>query len=76
MSRSITLMVFFLFACEAYSQDETKKDPVGLILIAQDLNDATRLMTVYDLDEDEFVDKGEMEKLSWRDGSAGGEQTL
>jgi hypothetical protein len=32
MSRSITLIILPLFACEVYSQDEQKKNPVGLII--------------------------------------------
>ena len=46
---------------------ETPKDLIALVLIPADLKDATQLMTVYDPDEDGFIDAKEQRRLSWRD---------
>ena len=50
----------------AIAQEE-KTDIYSLILALSDLEDATRLMTVYDANEDGVVDKSEQERLSWKD---------
>ncbi|MCO8121532.1 hypothetical protein NHH03_07280 [Stieleria sp. TO1_6] len=68
MIRIIALVMLVLVSCEVHAQnDEKPKDPVELILIAEDLGNATRLMAVYDLDEDGFVDRSELKRVSWRE---------
>ncbi len=74
MSRNALLCLVALFVLQVCSpwavdaqEEESPKDPITLVLIAEDLRDATNLMTVYDLDEDGFVDNGEMSRIPWRD---------
>lgn len=46
-------------------QQET--DPYSPVLVQSDLQDATRAMTIYDPNEDGFIDKTEQKSLSWQD---------
>ena len=46
---------------------ETKPDLHALILAHSDIDDATKLMTVYDPNEDGVVDKSEQQRLPWKD---------
>ncbi len=45
---------------------EAMTDIYSLILVQADLEDANKLMTVYDPNEDGVVDKFEQERLSWK----------
>ena len=47
--------------------EEEKADIYALILAQSDIDEATKLMTVYDPNEDGVVDKAEQTRLSWKD---------
>ncbi|MCA9135436.1 MAG: hypothetical protein KDB00_01720 [Planctomycetales bacterium] len=46
---------------------DEKTDLYSLVLAPIDLTDATRSMTVYDPNEDGFIDKDEQQRISWKD---------
>ncbi len=54
-------------ASTAAPAQEAKTNLFSLILVEADLLDATKLMTVYDPNEDGFVDKFEQQRLPWKD---------
>ena len=61
----IAALTTVTFVPESVVADDT--DPYSLILIAADLQDAKKMMTIFDPNEDGFIDKAEQEKLSWKD---------
>ncbi|PAY20471.1 hypothetical protein CKO51_05290 [Rhodopirellula sp. SM50] len=44
-----------------------KPDLYALVIAPIDLTDATRSMTVYDTDEDGYIDKEEQKRIDWKD---------
>ncbi|MDV6032753.1 MAG: hypothetical protein F9B45_22235 [Phycisphaera sp. RhM] len=69
MKRNVVLPLISVFfaATLSWAADESEVSATSLILIPPDLEFATRMMVVFDPDEDGLIDKEEAEKLPWRD---------
>lgn len=57
LSGAVTFALILAFTPQAIGQDAEKTDLFALVLVASDLQDASRLMTIFDPNEDGLVDK-------------------
>lgn len=67
IASALLLCMFAKSPAQSTNQEDEKVDLFSLKLIAGDLSVAVREMTIYDPDEDGFIDAEEQKALKWRD---------
>tara|TARA_R110002049_G_scaffold4601_5_gene32232 strand:- start:322757 stop:323893 length:1137 start_codon:yes stop_codon:yes gene_type:complete len=63
----VTVTAVFSVTADAQTLTDKKSDLYSLVIAPIDLTDATRAMTIYDPNEDGFVDKDEQKRIRWQD---------
>ncbi len=66
-SFSSVLMAFLICLGLGHAQGQSSKDLYSLVLIAADLEDASKTLSLCDLNDDGHLDQDEQKNLKWRD---------